>query len=70
MAVKTVRFNKAEEVMLKKILVYYGSDFSNCVKELLVEKLEDLQDIGVIKRIKEEKKENYFCASDIDELYE
>ena len=70
MAVKTVRFNKAEEVMLKKILVYYGSDFSNCVKEFLVEKLEDLQDIGVIKRIKEEKKENYFCASDIDELYE
>ena len=70
MAVKTVRFNKAEEVMLKKILVYYGSDFSNCVKELLVEKLEDLQDIGVIKRIKEEKKENYFCARDIDELYE
>ena len=40
------------------------------IKELLIEKLEDLQDIGVIKRIKEEKKENYFCASDIDELYE
>ena len=31
---------------------------------------EDFHDLNVIKRIKEEKKENYFCASDIDELYE
>jgi hypothetical protein len=31
---------------------------------------EDLRDIGIIKRIKEDKKENYLSASDIDKLYE
>ena len=30
---------------------------------------EDLLDIGVIKWIKEEKKEDYFFASDINMLY-
>lgn len=69
MAVKTIRFNKKEEMMLKKVLVYYGKDFSHCVKELLADKLEDLLDIGVIKNIKEENRENYFSAKDIDRLY-
>jgi len=51
MAVRTVRFNKEEESKLKVLLAYYHSDFSSCVKELFVEKLEDLQDMGVIKKI-------------------
>ena len=55
--------------MLRKVLTYYGKDFSHCVKDLLAEKLEDLSDIGVIKNIKEEGKENYSSAKDIDELY-
>ena len=69
MAVKTVRFNKEEETKLKKVLAYYGTDFSNCVKELLAEKLEDLLDIGVIKGIKEGKSEDYFTAGNIRKLY-
>jgi hypothetical protein len=39
MSVKTVRFNK-EEGMLKAMLDYYRTDFSSCIKELIVEKLE------------------------------
>ena len=69
MAVKTVRFNKEEETKLKKVLAYYGTDFSNCVKELLAEKLEDLLDIGVIKGIREGNKKDYFSAGDINKLY-
>lgn len=69
MAVKTVRFNKEEETKLKKVLAYYGTDFSNCVKELLAEKLEDLLDIGMIKGIREGKKEDYFSAGYINKLY-
>ncbi len=69
MAIKTIRFNKAEEKILKKVLVYYHGDFSNCVKELLAEKIEDLMDLKVIKAIKEDKKENYVSASDIDKLF-
>ena len=30
---------------------------------------DDFLDIGAVKRIKEDKKENYFSASDINKLY-
>ena len=69
MAVKTVRFNKEEETRLRKVLAFYGTDFSHCVKELFAEKLEDLLDIGVIKRIKEGKQEDYFSAAEINKFY-
>ena len=69
MGVKTVRFNKEEESMLKQVLTYYHTDFSSCVKELFAEKLEDLMDMGAIKRIKEEKQENYFSSNEIDKLF-
>lgn len=68
MSVKTVRFNKKEEVMLKKILAFYGSDFSSCIKELMIEKLEDLQDIKVIQTIKEGKKSEYLKSDDLDQF--
>lgn len=55
--------------MLKRMLAYYNTDFSGCVKELIAEKLEDLQDIGVVKRVKEGKKEDYLTASEIDKLF-
>ncbi len=69
MSVKTVRFNKSEEVMLKAVLHYYHKDFSNCIKELITEKLEDLRDIGTIKRIKEGDPSNYVTADQITDLY-
>ena len=69
MAVKTVRFNKNEERMLKKVLIYYRTDFSRCVKELLAEKLEDLRDIRMIKSFKEGRREDYLSASDIDRFF-
>ena len=69
MAIKTVRFNRDEELMVKRTLSYYNSDFSACVKELFAEKMEDLQDIGIIKGIKEGRKEDYLTANDIDKLF-
>lgn len=70
MSVKTVRFNKSEEALLRKILLYYGRDFSACVKELFAEKFEDLQDMGFIKRIKETKRENYLTAAELDAAFD
>ena len=69
MSVKTVRFNKNEEALLRKILSHYGRDFSACVKELLMEKMEDLQDLGFIKRIKEGKQEDYFTARELNAMF-
>lgn len=69
MSIKTIRLNSREEILMNKVLKYYGMDFSSCVKELLVEKIEDLQDIRAIKKIRETKSENYFTAREIDSLY-
>ena len=69
MSVKTVRFNKEEESMLKAILRYYRTDFSGCIKELIVEKLEDMRDIGTIKRLKEGNPADYFVADKITSLF-
>ncbi len=69
MSVKTIRFNKQEESMLKAVLAYYGKDFSNCIKELLSEKIEDLRDAGFVKKIKEGKQSAYLTADQITSLF-
>ena len=70
MSIKTVRFNKEEESMLKKIIDYYHADFSGCIKELIAEKLEDLRDIGYVKRLKEGKRSEYLGAEQITSLFQ
>ena len=65
MSVKTVRFNREEEGMLKTILQHYHTDFSECIKELIAEKLEDLRDIGMVRRLKEGKPSDYLRADQI-----
>ena len=69
MSVKTVRFNREEEGMLKAILHYYRTDFSGCIKKLIAEKLEDLRDIGTIKRLKEGNPSDYLGADQITSLF-
>ncbi len=69
MGVKTIRFNKKEAAMVKRILVYYHQDFSACVKTLFAEKMEDLQDLSLIKGVKEGKKEDYLTANEIDKMF-
>ena len=69
MSIKTVRFNKSEESTLRKLLHFYKSDFSQCVKQLIAEKLEDLQDIGLISRLKEGRPSEYVTAKNIDDLF-
>ena len=70
MSVKTIRFNKEEENMLKKIISYYHTDFSGCIKELIAEKLEDLRDIGYVKRLKEGKPSEYVGADQITSMFQ
>ncbi len=70
MTVKTIRFNEKEEAALQKVLDHYNSDFSTCVKNLLFEKLEDLEDIKVIMRIKEGRREDYKTAMEVNALFD
>lgn len=70
MTVKTVRFNDKEEEALKKLLDHYNADFSTCVKTLLFEKLEDLEDIKAVMSIKEGRSEDYRSAAEINALFD
>ena len=69
MSIKTVRFNKKEEALLKKVLTYYGTDFSSCIKELLMEKLEDLRDLKAIKGLSEGRKSDYVTAKELNRFF-
>ncbi len=69
MSIKTVRFNKHEEKIAKRVLAHYKMDFSGCIKELMEEKLQDLIDIGHIKKFKEGLSEDYLTAKEIDRLF-
>lgn len=69
MTVKTIRFNKDESKVLKKVLTHYGKDFSSCVKDLLTEKLEDLRDIEFVSKIREGTKRDYYSADQITSMY-
>ena len=55
--------------MLKIILRHYHADFSVCIKDLIAEKLEDLRDIGYVKRLKEGKGSDYLNAHQINDLF-
>jgi predicted DNA-binding protein len=69
MSVKTIRFNREEENMLKTVLSHYATDFSTCVKELIAEKVEDLRDMNYIKRLREGKPSEYMNADQITHLF-
>ncbi|PIW59788.1 MAG: hypothetical protein COW13_04275 [Candidatus Omnitrophica bacterium CG12_big_fil_rev_8_21_14_0_65_50_5] len=64
MTIKTIRLNKEEETLVDRILFYYKKDFSSCVKELISEKLEDLQDMRFIEKIKEGKSGKDYLSGD------
>ena len=69
MSVKTIRFNKQEESMLKTLLSGYAGDFSGCIKKLIAEKIEDLKDTGVVMRIRESAPSDYLKSGEIDKLF-
>ena len=69
MSIRTIRFNKDEERMLKKILLHYKTDFSSCVKGMIEEKLETLADLNSIKGIRESQSGDYLTSKEIDSPY-
>lgn len=69
MSVKTIRFNKQEESMLKMVLSHYSTDFSTCVKELISEKIEDLKDMNFIKCLKEGETSEYLSSDQISSIF-
>ncbi len=46
-----------------------GLHFLNCIKKMILEKMEDLQDIRAIKQIREGSKQDYLSAGEIDPLF-
>jgi predicted transcriptional regulator len=68
MGVISIRFNKDEEKILKKLSEHFHEDKSALVKKSLFELYENVVDLDVIKRFeaKERKgKTSFFTAEDI-----
>jgi hypothetical protein len=66
MGVISIRFNRSEEHVLAFLTNYFEKDKSSIIKDSLIEKYEDLQDMKAIKAFeKEEKAGNvHFISSD------
>lgn len=66
MGVISIRLNRKEENILKYLTDYFDKDKSTIIKDTLVEKYEDLQDLKVVNQFeKDEKKgKTYFLSSD------
>jgi len=68
MGVISIRLNKGEEQVLKRLVVYFHQDKSALVKKSLLELYENVVDCGEIKEFeaKERKgKISFFTAEDI-----
>ena len=70
MSIRTIRFNESEEKAVSKLAKFYQTDFSGMIKQMVIEKLEDLDDIHSILKIKEDLRKDYVSASDIDKLFD
>jgi predicted DNA-binding protein len=56
MGVISIRLNKNEESILKRLTDLFDRDRSSVIKDILLEKYEDMQDLNVIKRFEKEEK--------------
>lgn len=69
MGVISVRLNKEEDEMLKRLSEYFQADRSTLIKKSLVELYENMKDIEMIEAFeKKEKRGKVFFTSDEDIL--
>ncbi len=68
MGVISVRLNKDEEKILKKLSDYYHADKSTLVKKSLFELYENMVDLDIVKKFEAKEKKgkiSFFTAEDI-----
>lgn len=68
MGIISIRLNKKEENILNYLISYFDKDKSSIIKNILVEKYEDLQDLKVIEKFEKEEKAgkiSFISADDI-----
>jgi predicted transcriptional regulator len=64
----SVRLNKDEEKILKKLSDYYHADRSTLVKKSLLELYENMVDLDIVKKFEAKEKKgkvSFFTAEDI-----
>ena len=68
MGVISIRLNKNEENILNYIITQFDKDKSTIIKEALIEKYEDLQDLKVINKFEKEEKLGKISFISSDEI--
>ena len=68
MGIVSIRLNRKEESILNYLIDHYDKDKSSIIKDIIVEKYEDLQDLKTIKTFEQQEKAgkiSFFSADDI-----
>lgn len=68
MGIISVRLNKDEEKILKKLSDYYHADKSTLIKKSLFELYENMVDLDIVKKFEAKEKKgkvSFFTAEDI-----
>lgn len=68
MGVISIRFNKSEEKILKYLTDYFDKDKSSMIKELLIEKYEDLEDLKIVNEFEKNEKNGKTSFVSADEI--
>ena len=68
MGVISVRFNKDEEKILKKLSDHFHEDKSTLIKKSLVELYENVQDLNEIKKFEAKEKKDKVSFSSAEEI--
>ena len=68
MGVISVRFNKDEEKILKKLSDHFHEDKSTLIKKSLVELYENVQDLNEIKKFEAKEKKGKVSFSSAEEI--
>lgn len=69
MGVISVRFNKDEEKVLKKLSEYFHEDKSTLIKKSLYELYENVLDLNTIKKFEAKEKKGNTSFSTADDIF-
>ena len=68
MGIISIRLNKSEENILNYLTNYFEKDKSSLIKDVLIEKYEDLQDLKTINKFEKDEKEHKTSFMSVEDI--
>ena len=68
MGIISIRLNKSEENILNYLTNFFEKDKSSLIKDVLIEKYEDLQDLKTINKFEKDEKEHKTSFMSVEDI--